>query len=164
MEKRAIAVAFFSLLVTLDAFACSQPPPPDVRTAYRESEAVYLAVAKSIKVNPQHNDKFSWVEQEVTFEVVQSWKGNFKVGEKLLFNTVVSSGCGVSVDNYDHWLEEEPSKEDSEPVYPKLSGVWLIYAYDAKHLKLEAVGRTKPLEGGGALDLEELYRLSKKNR
>jgi len=164
MKKTKIITAIFSLLITLNVLACSQPPPPNVKTAYRESEAVYLAVAKSIKVNPQHNDKFSWVEQEVTFEVVQSWKGNFKVGEKLLFNTVVSSGCGVSVDNYDHWLEEEPSKEDSEPVYPKLSGVWLIYAYDAKRLKLEAIGRTKPLEGGGAQDFEELYRLAKKNR
>ena len=83
MKKTKIIAATFSLLTTINVFACSQPPPPNVKTAYHESEAVYLAVAKSIKVNPQHNDKFSWVEQEVTFEVVQSWKGNFKVGEKL---------------------------------------------------------------------------------
>ena len=162
MKMTRIIAAILSLLCSINAYCCSQTPTPNVETAFQESKAVYLAVAKSIKLITQHNEKFTWVEQEVIFEVLQTWKGNYKVGEKIKYNTVVSSGCGVSVDNYDHWFQEEPFTEKLEPVYPKLSGIWLIYSSEANERSLWATGRTKPLEFGGAEDLQKLYALASK--
>jgi hypothetical protein len=159
-----ILFALLSLiLLNSTVFACSAPPPESVKIAFKQSKAVYLAMAKSIKVIPRNNEKFTWIEQEVEFEVLESWKGDIKVGEKILFNTVVSSGCGASVDNYDHWLEL-PAESGGESSYPKLSGIWLIYSHDPKYRKLEPLGRTQPFEFGGARDMKDLYKLSQQNR
>lgn len=163
MKKTKIIAVIFFLLSSLNAFCCSQPSLPNVEAAFRESTAVYLAMAKSVKLIPRQHDKSAWMEQEVIFEILQTWKGNYKVGEKIKFNTVVSSGCGVSVDNYDHWFEEEPLKEKPEPIYPKFSGVWLIYSSEVNERSLWNAGRTKPLEFGGAEDLQTLYMLASKN-
>ena len=84
-----IFVMFLSL-ISAQLFACSAVPPDSVEVSFNQSKAVYLAIAKSVQETTKHNVKFSWTEQEVVFEVLQVWKGNYKVGEKIRYNTVRS--------------------------------------------------------------------------
>jgi len=155
------AVLFSSLITSANSFACSAPPPSNVEESFKDSKAVYLVVAKSIKVISAHEDKPSWIDREVVFEVLQSWKGGKTRGERLTYKTKLSSSCGLSVDNYNHWLEN-PEGKTLEERFPKFSGIWLVYEYDENQFSLSGSGRTRPLEFGGVLDLEELYKLSGK--
>ena len=92
MKVSKAAILFSSLIISLDSFACSKPPPDNVEKSLKESTAVFLAIAKSIKFVPRYNGKFMWVDEGVVFEVIESWKGKQKTGDILNFNTTVWAG------------------------------------------------------------------------
>ncbi len=148
------------------AYSCSRPPGmPTVEEAYNKSINVYLAFAKTIKNHEKRNERgYEYFSQEIDFEVLEVWKGNKRVGEKVKYINDLSNTCLVSVTNDPPWLEEEPSEKSgsNRPVYVRMSGIWLIYEYSENIYGLERSGRTAPLEYGGAIDLPDLYVLSGK--
>ena len=159
-------ISFMLLIVfnfCIPALACSTDADSSVKESFSNAKAVYLVLATSNSESRKSNDTQSWVEEEVIFEVLQTWKGKYKVGEKIKYNTVTSSGCGISIENQKYWKERQEYEQKYQASTNKLSGVWLIYAYEANETSLWPLGRTRPLEYGGYADLKELYRLSEKS-
>ena len=161
MKLSKTAILFLSLIISLDSFACSKPPPDNVEKSLKESTAVFLAIAKSIKVVPRYNGKFMWVDEEVMFEVIESWKGKQKTGDILNFNTTVwAGGCGLSAGSYGFNFEDTTLDGLKKASESKHSNVWLIYSYEETPRSLNGASRTTPIENGGAQDMRELYRLT----
>ena len=162
MKSSKAAILFSFLIISTNSFACSKPPPENVEKSLKESKAVFLAVAKSIKVVPRHNEKFMWVDEEVVFEVIESWKGKQKVGDILNFDTTVwAGGCGLSAGAYNFNFEDTTPDGLKKANESKHSNVWLIYSFEENPHSLDGASRTTPIENGGAQDMRELYRLTK---
>lgn len=165
--KLDIRIALFALFcVPMCALSCSPiPGKPSVNEAYENSENVYLAFAQSI-VTKESKDKSGHkiVTQVVIFRVLETWKGNYKVGQQLNFQTTLFDGsCGVGATNEPGWLEQESEDGNlnDHSRYPRLSGIWVIYEGNTTQHQLNHLGRTSPLEYGGSEDLKILYQLQK---
>jgi len=146
------------------ALSCSVPPgKPSVSEAFNSNENVYLAFAQSIKTQESKNKNGNKIiTQTVIFRVLETWKGNYKVGQELTFQTTLFDGsCGVGATNDPGWLEQEPEvgSLNNEPNYPRLSGIWVIYENTTTQHQLNQLGRTSLLEYGGNEDLKMLYQL-----
>jgi hypothetical protein len=156
-----ILLAIFNCCIP--AFACNAAPDPPVKESFNIAKDVYLALATSKSESKKSNATHSWVEEDVVFEILQVWKGSHKVGEKIKYNTVISSGCGISIENLKYWKERQEYEQKYQSNANRLSGIWLIYASEANENSLWPLGRTRPLEYGGYADLRELYGLSEES-
>jgi hypothetical protein len=166
MELRLKLAFSLLILISPSVLSCSAPPgKPSISEAYESNENVYLAFAQSIDTK-ESKDKVGnkIILQSVIFRVLESWKGNYKVGQELTFQTTILDGsCGVGATNEPVWLEEEPveGKPNSVPNHPRLSGIWVIYENSSAKHQLTFLGRTSPLELGGSEDLKALYQLQR---
>ena len=164
MELKLKFVLYVLLSVPIPALSCnSAPGKPTISESYNSADNVYLAFAQSIETNTTRSQNGNRIiKQTVIFRVLETWKGNYKIGEELTFQTTLFDGsCGVGATNEPNWLEEEPKngKSVQKANYPRISGVWLIYENGTSKHQLNNSGRTSPLEYGGAEDLQELYKL-----
>lgn len=158
-------ILFSSLIISTNSFACSKSPPENVEISLKQSKAVFLAVAKSIKVAPRRNEKFMWVDEEVVFEIIESWKGKQKIGDVLNFNTTVwAGGCGLSAGTYNFNFEDTTPDGLKKANESKHSNVWLIYSYDENPHELDGASRTMLIENGGAQDMRELYSFTENDK
>ncbi len=165
MKTLKTIILFSALINSAYSFACSKPPLENVETSFKESKAVFLATAKTIKVVPRYNGKFMWVDEEVVFEVIESWKGKQKIGDTLNFNTTVyAGGCGLSAGSYNFNFEDTTPDGLKKANESKHSNVWLIYSYEEIPHSLDGASRTSPIESGGAKDLRELYKLTEQEK
>ena len=155
-----------SLLVSLtiflgsEAFACSCAPPRGVDASVREASVVVLAEVVSSEQHPTAANA-STITEEVTFRVLETFKGTSKRGDLLRTRSTLGPAgpCGVSVKNSPVWLE---SLVNGKPIPTKLSGRWVLYGGQSQPFELNMCGPSIAMEAGGGGALRQLRGLAKR--
>jgi hypothetical protein len=152
---------FFMLVVVLgsDAVACSCAPPQSVESSVRKASSVVLAEVVS---SEQRRSAADAVTEDVTFRVIETFKGTLKPGSLLRTHSNLGPAgpCGISVKNSPVWLET-PVK--GKPTPTSLAGRWVIYAPEKQPFELSMCGPSVPMEAGGGGVLRQLRVLAKRD-
>lgn len=158
---RRLLVALLTItcaIPSLDAFGCSCAPPKSTEEAFKEAEVVVLGEAISITHQPSEASPQSVIVEDDVFRVILAFKGNLKPGDLFRVRSVIyrAGGCGLSAENSPVWIYER----NGHPVH--LSGIWVVYGGKRQPFTLSGCGPSKPIEGGGLGDLQDLARLTDK--
>lgn len=156
MKPLVIIVAGLSSLLFGAAFACS----PDlsvmnsVSRSYDAANVVALAYLESSNKRLITNGDYKGATVEAArFLVLEVWKGPFVSGAYIETTTTIWNGnCGISAQNDPAWIESVDG-----PL--AISRTWLLYLDGDVPYGLR-IGRSKPIDVGGAQDLPELYKLT----
>lgn len=157
-----IATSLFLILAVVlgsDAVACSCAPPQSVESSVRKASFVVLAKVVS---SDQRRSAADAVTEDVTFRVIEIFKGTLKPGSLLRTHSNLGPAgpCGISVKNSPVWLE---SVVKGKPAPTPLAGRWVIYAPETRPFELGMCGPSVPMEAGGGGVLRELRALTKRD-
>lgn len=151
----------FGFLAGSDAIACSCGPREGVKSAVREAAVVVIADVISLEQHKIAGGKDSFdITEEVTFRVVETFKGPQKPGDLLSIRPTLgpAGSCGISAKNSPVWLE---SVKHGKSTATRLSGRWVIFGYGKSPFELNMCGNSAPMESGGEYAVRQLRALSK---
>lgn len=165
MWSLSFLLVIISLLVPrADACSCvalKGAQSEQVEQSLADAAAVFVAKLRRSSVGPDR-ERRKVVAESAQFEVLEVFKGSFRVGQTVSVNQVVSAGsCGQSSTNDPPWLYAQ-KKPGAAPQPVKISRKWLVYAYGNEPFELSRCTRSAPLDVGGAEDVKILRALVKR--
>ena len=156
------------------ANACSCAPKREsslgvIQQALRDADVVFVVKLREVK----HVDrtegvnvigvKWESVTEDARFVVLEMFKGDYLVGQPVLFRGVISAGsCSVAARNDPMWMEEivQPGEAGIPATF---SDTWLVFAGGEEPLALDMCTRSQPLNFADAQqDLQFLRERAKK--
>jgi len=95
MKKIRLVAAWLGLIAALRAqttFGCSEVIEP-FRKSFRRANAVFLAEVTEISTRANVDYKKSLVDGEISFRIINSWKGGYRESVTLAGNVGWACGC-----------------------------------------------------------------------
>ena len=162
------ALLMMAFMVSPGVEACScrllkGTPVRQVEQSFDESGSVFVArlMRSVLKPDMQHS---STVYEEAQFEVLEVFKGELRVGQRVFVRQALNAGsCGMSSTNDPPWLQQVVKKTgETRPV--KISREWLIYSGASEPYSLDQCSRSMPINVEGGKDAKMLRELIRKRR
>lgn len=128
------------------AMACSCAMPKAVSFELAESTAVFRGRAIVVAHSPVGGDpQWHQITEVATLEVLEVWKGDFKVGDHVQIRSSIGSGqCGRPVTNDPPSIEQVQSDGKVQPA--KISGEWVIFARGHQPFEISLCSLSEPIE------------------